>query len=124
MRPYENWEGLPSNWNPRKGMEDIADIVMSDEECTARDIAEVGIALTCLLIYKNRRYGDSALSPMSIFAKDLTPRQRLQVRMDDKINRIANGLGTRADDSEHAGIDLAGYLVLDIIAEWRERRDS
>jgi hypothetical protein len=102
------------------GSQMIADTLMDAPSETQREIAEVGTALTCLLLYKNRRYGDSALAPMSVFAQDLTTRQRLAVRMDDKINRIARGLGTSGNDGEHPGIDLAGYLLLDIIAEWRE----
>ena len=123
MRPYETWEGLPPSWTPQMGSQMIAETLIDPPSETMRDIAEVGIALTSLLLYKNRRYGDSALNPVQVFAQDLSSRQRLAVRMDDKVNRIANGLGTRGGDGEHPGIDLAGYLLLDIIAEWRERSD-
>lgn len=105
------------------GSQMIAETLIDPSSETQRDIAEVGIALTSLLLYKNRRYGDSALEPVQVFAQGLSVRQRLAVRMDDKINRIANGLGTRGGDQEHPGIDLAGYILLDIIADWRERDD-
>jgi hypothetical protein len=104
------------------GSQMIADTLLDSPSDTQREIAEVGTALTCLLLYKNQRYGDSALEPVEVFAKNMTPRNRLAVRMDDKINRIARGLGTGGNDGEHPGVDLAGYLVLDIIAEWREQR--
>jgi hypothetical protein len=104
------------------GSQLIVDTLLDAPSDTQREIAEVGIALTSLLLYKNQRYGDSALAPMSVFAQHATTRQRLAVRMDDKINRIARGLGTRGDDGEHPGIDLAGYILLDVIAQWRERR--
>jgi hypothetical protein len=120
-RPYSNWEGLPDGWTPQAGSQFIADVLLESSSDTLKEIAEVGVALTSLLLYKNLRYGDSALNPVEVFAQGITPRQRLGVRMDDKINRIVNGLGTRAEDGEHPGIDLAGYLVLDIIADWRER---
>lgn len=103
------------------GSQMIADTLLSPKGETLKEIAEVGTALTCLLLYKNMRYGDSALAPVEVFTKGLSPRQRLAVRMDDKINRIARGLGSNGNDGEHPGIDLAGYLVLDIIAEWRQR---
>lgn len=122
-RPYSNWEGLPDGWTPQQGFDIIAEALWADDTSQHR-IAEVGIALTTLLILKNQRYGDSALDPISVFAQGLTKRQRMAVRMDDKINRIKNGLGTQGGDGEHPGIDLAGYLVLDIIAEWGERNES
>ena len=120
MRPYSNWESLPDGWTPQMGSQMVADTLLAPESETLKEIAEVGTALTCLLLFKNMRYGDSALAPVEVFAQGLTPRQRLAVRMDDKINRISRGLGTGGNDGEHPGIDLAGYLVLDIIAEWRE----
>lgn len=119
-RPYSNWEGLPETWTPRVGVSVIEDILLEDTPGTLTEIAEVGTALTSLLLYKNMRYGDSALSPVSVFAPGLTARDRLAVRMDDKINRIAKGMGLDGGDREHPGIDLAGYLLLDVIAQWRQ----
>lgn len=118
-RPYSNWEGLPDGWTPQKGLEAI-DYAVALPDGSQRRIAEIGIAMTHLLLLKNQRYGDSALDPIEVFAKGLSPRQRMAVRMDDKLNRMKNGLGARTDDTEHAGIDLAGYILLDIIAEWEE----
>lgn len=119
-RPYSNWEGLPDGWTPQSGVEFVIDSLLEDEDSVRRKIAEVGMALTSLLILKNLRYGNSALDPVEVFAKGLSKRQRMAVRMDDKINRLKNN-GARTDDKEHAGIDLAGYILLDIIAEWEER---
>lgn len=119
-RPYSNWEGLPQHWDPNSGLSFLNRLLFEDakEDSSAKQIAEVGVALTCLLVLKNQRYGNSALEPISVFAKDLTTRQRMAVRMDDKANRIRNGLGITANDGEHPGIDLAGYLLLDVIAAW------
>lgn len=127
IRPYSNWEGLPDGWTPQMGLEELHRCLRSSIDYAAGPpvtetqmaIAEVGIALTHLLLLKNQRYGNSALDPVEVFAKGMTKRQRMAVRMDDKINRLKN-MGARTDDKEHAGIDLAGYLLLDIIAEWEE----
>lgn len=120
-RPYSNWEGLPAGWVPPLGLNEISKVLLSPEDSTQRQIAEVGVALTHLLLLKNQRYGNSALAPIEVFATGLTPRQRMAVRMDDKLNRLKNGLGTSGGDGEHPGIDLAGYILLDIIADWEER---
>lgn len=124
-RPYSNWEGLPDGWTPQWAMDEISGLLWDDpdDDSIRRQIAEVGLALTHLLILKNLRYGNSALDPVAVFAQGLSKRQRMAVRMDDKVNRLRNGLGTSGGDGEHPGIDLAGYILLDIIAEWDERND-
>jgi len=123
-RPYSNWEGLPELWSPLDALFDIKQTLEDSDNKTQQEIAEVGIALTHLLLLKNRRYGDSALQPLDIFARNMTPRERMAVRMDDKLNRIRNGLGANGGDGEHPAIDLAGYLLLDVIAGWRGRKSS
>lgn len=65
-----------------------------------------------LLLEKNRKYGDSALHPARIFSK-ASAKEQILVRMDDKLNRIKN----RQDDEDEDVIkDLAGYLVLYMVA--------
>lgn len=56
---------------------------------------------------KNKRYGNSALDPIQVFAgkKDST---LIDVRIDDKLSRIKNSEELRKNDT----IDLIGYLVL------------
>lgn len=63
-----------------------------------------------LLLYKNRKYGNSALKPIRIFSKSDSVEQIL-VRIDDKLNRIQQGAGL-LDDDEDVIVDLIGYLVL------------
>jgi len=63
-----------------------------------------------LLLYKNRKYGNSALKPVRIFSKSDSVEQIL-VRIDDKLNRIQQGAGL-LDEDEDVIIDLIGYLVL------------
>jgi len=71
------------------------------------------IVATCnsvcdLLLEKNRRYGDSALSPIRIFSKSDSTEQ-IKVRIDDKLNRLKN---LQENDTEDTITDLIGYLVL------------
>lgn len=61
-----------------------------------------------LLLEKNRKYGDAALSPVRIFSK-ADPAEQLRVRIDDKLSRIANGA---LDEDEDPLLDLIGYLIL------------
>ena len=63
-----------------------------------------------LLIEKNKKYGDSALSPVRVFSK-ATPVEQILVRLDDKLSRLAKGAGLLAND-EDVIMDLMGYLVL------------
>lgn len=118
MNSIPDWEGLPTGFNPEAGLEYLHRYLGSGDE-TKRLIAEAGIRLACLLIQKNARYGNSALEPIAVFARDITPAQRLAVRMDDKVNRIVHGLGTNGGDAEDPRVDLAGYLLLDIVRSWR-----
>ena len=61
-----------------------------------------------MLIDKNISYGDSALDPIRIFSK-ADPREQLHVRIDDKLNRIANAQGYPGDNDID---DMIGYLIL------------
>lgn len=118
-RTVPDWEGLPSGFNPEAGLDYLRDHLSSSDE-TRRLLAEASIRLGCLLIRKNERYGNSALEPLEVFARDITPAQRLGVRMDDKINRIVQGLGINGGDAEDPRVDLAGYLLLDVVRSWRD----
>lgn len=74
---------------------------------------QIEIENTCneikqLLLEKNRKYGDSALNPVRIFAEsDAT--EQLKVRIDDKLNRLKN---LQEDETEDTITDLIGYLIL------------
>ena len=70
-----------------------------------------------LLIEKNRKYGDSALSPSRIFSR-ASSKEQLKVRIDDKLTRIAN---QEPDEDEDVITDTLGYLVIYKIAELREK---
>tara|TARA_R100000458_G_C8154173_1_gene160748 strand:+ start:345 stop:626 length:282 start_codon:yes stop_codon:yes gene_type:complete len=77
---------------------------------TQSEIAKVCDDIKELLLYKNEKYGDSALKPCRIFSKASAVEQLL-VRIDDKLNRIQKGAGL-LDTDEDIIMDLIGYLVL------------
>ncbi len=62
-----------------------------------------------LLVDKNLKYGNSAISPLRIFSK-AEPAEGLLVRCDDKLSRIrSTGINESGEDQV---TDLIGYLVL------------
>jgi hypothetical protein len=65
------------------------------------------------LIAKNRAYGNSALEPVRIFSK-ADPLEQINVRLDDKLSRLARG---QSNDTEDTEFDLLGYLILKRIAK-------
>ena len=75
-----------------------------------------------LLLKKNIAYGNSALNPIQIFAK-IPPGDQIDVRIDDKLNRIKNGSSYAGDNDV---LDLVGYLVLKLVdsKDTRIRRDN
>ena len=70
-------------------------------------------AMRDLLLYKNQKYGDSALSPKQIFYKGDAV-DSILIRLDDKIGRImANTENTpRINDVA----DIIGYCTLLLIS--------
>ena len=65
--------------------------------------------ITEMLIAKNQKYGNSALEPLGVFSQ-LSAKEGLLVRIDDKLKRIKNG--SLDKDDEDVINDLIGYLVL------------
>jgi hypothetical protein len=55
------------------------------------------------------KYGNSALEPLGVFSQ-LSAKEGLLVRIDDKLKRIKNG--SLEKDDEDVINDLIGYLVL------------
>jgi hypothetical protein len=62
-----------------------------------------------MLIEKNHKYGNSALEPLGVFSQ-LSAKEGLLIRIDDKLKRIKNG--SLEKDDEDVVNDLIGYLVL------------
>ena len=80
---------------------------------TQRKIAELTEAIRDLLLYKNQKYGDSALNPKKIFDKG-DARNSILIRLDDKLGHImANADATpRINDVA----DIIGYCTLLLIS--------
>lgn len=78
------------------------------EQTVPEMITQVCDGIKNLLLDKNRKYGNSALQPVSIFYKG-TPGDALKVRIDDKLSRVLN---EQDDEDEDVVDDLIGYLVL------------
>ena len=73
-----------------------------------------------LLLSKNEKYGNSALEPLNVFS-EAGAVAGIKMRIDDKLKRIKNaGL---VDATEDTLQDLAGYLILLMIAKENESHD-
>jgi hypothetical protein len=81
------------------------------------DLDDVLSDIRALLVKKNESYGDSALNPIRIFSKSDSLEQ-LNVRIDDKLSRIASGSAFGEDTIT----DLLGYLIIYKIQEARTLR--
>ena len=77
-------------------------------------------SLEDLLLQKNARYGNSALEPLNVYSA-ANAVAGIKMRIDDKLKRIKNaGL---CDATEDTLQDLAGYLILLMIAKDNESND-
>lgn len=86
---------------------------------TSQDfIVEECEAIKELLLTKNRKYGDSAIHPIRIFAKT-DALEQIRVRIDDKLNRLLN---RQEDEDEDLVLDLVGYLVLYRVAQRSQKQ--
>jgi hypothetical protein len=75
----------------------------------AQEVSTYLLEIRELLISKNLKYGNSALEPLGVFSQ-LSAKEGLLVRIDDKLKRIKNG--SLEKDDEDVINDLVGYLVL------------
>ena len=83
-------------------------------------IKQVCEELTEFLLAKNKAYGDSASDPVRIFSKT-DPLEQINIRIDDKLSRIARGNEFDGDDTE---LDLIGYLVLKRAIKRKHREEG
>lgn len=81
-------------------------------ENTQQKITEITEAIRDLLLYKNQKYGDSALKPKQIFYKG-EARDSIMIRLDDKLGRIMANTDTTPRINDVA--DIIGYCVLLLI---------
>lgn len=90
---------------------------------TQNKIAEITDAMKDLLLYKNEKYGDSAINPIGIFTKHLkhVPENTVSilVRLDDKLSRVRNSDLLRTNDIS----DIIGYCTLLLISLGATKED-
>lgn len=80
---------------------------------TQQKIHEVLGAMTDLLLYKNQKYGDSAINPKKIFYKGDSTNSIL-IRLDDKIGRVMSNTEEKPRVNDVA--DIIGYCTLLLIS--------
>lgn len=78
-----------------------------------KQILETCMDIASMLVSKNISYGNSALNPIKIFSK-INSAEQIQIRIDDKLNRIKNSQNFPGDNDLD---DLIGYLILLKIAK-------
>ena len=94
-------------------------LIWSQENVKQEILAQVK-QVANMLIEKNKKYGNSALQPKRIFSRS-NPVEQINVRIDDKLSRIAN---QQADDDEDAELDLIGYLILKRVCKNLMEKDT
>lgn len=82
----------------------------------AEKVLAITDSIAELLVTKNQAYGNSALDPIRIFSKVGT-QEGLDVRIDDKLSRIARGHEYPGDDTLK---DLIGYLIMKLVERQNE----
>ena len=80
---------------------------------TQRKICEVIEAMEDLLLYKNQKYGDSAINPKKIFYKGDSTNSIL-IRLDDKLGRVMSN--TEEKPRVNDVCDIIGYCTLLLIS--------
>lgn len=80
---------------------------------TQAEIGRICAEISNLLIYKNIKYGNSAIEPINIFYKGDNENSIL-IRLDDKLSRIKNN---KEDIRVNDICDTIGYLVLLLISK-------
>ena len=87
---------------------------------TQKKIIEITDAMRELLLYKNKKYGNSALEPKRIFYKgDAT--NSILIRLDDKLGRITANTDETPRVNDVA--DLIGYCTLLLISVGAGKKD-
>ena len=85
---------------------------MNNHTETQENIIEITGAMRDLLLYKNQKYGDSALQPKQVFYKGDAVNSIL-IRLDDKIGRIMANTESAPRINDVA--DIIGYCTLLLI---------
>lgn len=94
-------------------MRGLMDDPYGDATPTQRKIREVIEAMKDLLLYKNRKYGDSAINPKKVFYKGDSTNSIL-IRLDDKLGRVMSN--TEDKPRVNDVCDIIGYCTLLLIS--------
>lgn len=86
---------------------------MNTETPTQQKISNIMDSMKDLLLYKNRKYGDSAINPKKIFYKGDSTNSIL-IRLDDKIGRVMSNTEEKPRVNDVA--DIIGYCTLLLIS--------
>lgn len=89
---------------------DKTDVLISDTQQKIRNIMD---AMKDLLLYKNQKYGDSAINPKKIFYKGDSANSIL-IRLDDKLGRVMSNTEEKPRVNDVA--DIIGYCTLLLIS--------
>lgn len=105
---YEAHDDEGRNWESSNGID-----WTEKATDTQQKIIDVLDGMKNLLLYKNQKYGDSALKPKNIFYKgDAT--NSILVRLDDKIGRVT--FNTEEKPRVNDVADIIGYCTLLLIS--------
>ena len=106
--PVKTWEMAQASV-----MKGLMDDPYGDATPTQRKIREITDAMKDLLLYKNNKYGDSAISPKKVFYKGDSTNSIL-IRLDDKIGRVM--ANTEDKPRVNDVCDIIGYCTLLLIS--------
>ena len=89
------------------------------EQSQQQKIESVFNSIRDLVLEKNKRYGDIALTPLNIFS-NLNSTEGILQRLDDKLSRVKNSTELRKNDIA----DIVGYLsLLCVSKEWLDFKE-
>lgn len=80
---------------------------------TQQKLSDVLDGMKSLLLYKNRKYGDSAINPKKIFYKGDSTNSIL-IRLDDKLGRVMSNTDDKPRVNDVA--DIIGYCTLLLVS--------
>ena len=114
MKVGLNEKGFTAKDDEGKEWESANDInwteKMSDTQMKLIDVLD---GMKDLLLYKNKKYGDSAINPKKIFYKGDSTNSIL-IRLDDKIGRVMSNPDDKPRVNDVA--DIIGYCTLLLVS--------
>lgn len=119
----DEWKGIPKKITAQDSTMDavigmnlarqLSESPWDDLPPTQQKIHEIMGAMKDLLLYKNQKYGDSAINPKKIFYKGDSTNSIL-IRLDDKIGRVMSN--TEEKPRVNDVCDIIGYCTLLLIS--------